>query len=106
MRSTCVRPSWLTLQFLFLINIALQVVDGLATYYGLAEGVDEGNPVVRICIEYIGVGWALVSVKGVACALVLSLRTVANSALVVWGLIVTAVSYVLLSLVPWASFFL
>jgi hypothetical protein len=45
---------------LLALNIALQVWDGLATYYGLSHGVHEGNPLLRSCMEYWDVGVTLV----------------------------------------------
>ena len=79
-------------QYLFLFNIALQVWDGVATYYGLMMGVGEGNPLVRTCVEQWGVGWALLSAKGLACGLLVFLRCLSQSSLAVWGLAVTGVS--------------
>ena len=32
---------------LFALNVALQLWDGIATYYGLSLGVQEGNPLLR-----------------------------------------------------------
>ena len=42
------------------VNLFLQAWDGLATYYGLSHGVQEGNPLLRSCIEYWGVSVTLV----------------------------------------------
>src|SRR5689334_17174957 len=36
-----------TVSRLVLLNIMLQAFDGLATYYGLSLGMQEGNPVMR-----------------------------------------------------------
>ena len=45
--------SWVAL--LVVVNLFLQVWDGCATYYGLSQGVQEGNPLLRSCMEYWGV---------------------------------------------------
>ncbi len=70
------QASWISL--LVVMNLSLQVWDGLATYYGLALGVQEGNPLLRSCMEYWGVGVTLVGAKSAACVLlVFSVR--------IWG---------------------
>ena len=91
---------WL-IPLLFSVNLVLQTWDGLATYYGLALGVPEGNPLVRAVIEQLGVGWALLSAKGVACSLLLFLRAFSQYVLCVQGLLLTAVSYFVFSFLPW-----
>lgn len=92
--------SWL-IPLLFLLNLSLQAWDGLATYYGLALGFQEGNPLVRAVIEHLGTGWALLSAKGLACGLLFVLRAFSQYALCVEGLLLTAVSYFVLSFLPW-----
>jgi len=44
--------SWISR--LVVMNLLLQVWGGLATYYGLSRGVQEGNPLLRSCMEYWG----------------------------------------------------
>jgi hypothetical protein len=88
------------------VNLSLQAWDGLATYYGLSRGVQEGNPLLRSCMEYWGVGVTLVSAKSAACVFVLSLYKVASLSLSQWGLVLTAVSYVVGSVLPWSLVFL
>jgi hypothetical protein len=104
-RGMPVPSSWL-IPLLFILNLALQCWDGIATYCGLAMGVQEGNPLVRAAIEHLGVGYALLSVKGLACGLVFVLRACSQSVLCVQGLWLTAVSYVVFSFVPWCLLFL
>ena len=84
-----------------LVNLSLQVWDGCATYYGLSHGVQEGNPLLQACMEYWGVGVTLVGAKSAACVFVVSLSKVASLSLSQWGLVLTAVSYVVGSVVPW-----
>jgi uncharacterized protein DUF5658 len=92
--------SWL-ISLLFVVNLFLQTWDGLATYYGLALGVQEGNPLVRAGIEQLGAGWALLSAKGLACGLLFVLRAFSQYVLCVGGLLLTAVSYFVFSFLPW-----
>jgi len=86
---------------LFIVNLSLQAWDGLATYYGLALGVQEGNPLIRAVIEDLGAGWALLSAKGLACGLLFVLRAFSQYGLCVEGLLLTAVSYFVFSFLPW-----
>jgi len=89
-----------------LVNLSLQVWDGCATYYGLSQGVQEGNPFLRACMEYWGVGVTVVGAKSAACVFVFSLYKVAYLSLSQWGLVLTAVSYVMGSVLPWSLVFL
>ena len=97
-------PSSWFIPLLFLLNLALQVWDGLATYYGVALRFHEGNPLIRAAIEHVGVGYALLSVKGLACGFLLVLRVCRHSVLSVGGLLLTAVSYFVCSFLPWCFF--
>ena len=91
--------SWISL--LVVVNLSLQVWDGCATYYGLSQGVQEGNPLLRSCMEYWGVGVTLVGAKSAACVFVVYLREVASLSVSQWGLVLAAVSYVVGSVLPW-----
>jgi len=42
---------------LFLLNIFLQIVDGLCTAAGLQHGIGEGNPLIRFTMEALGSYW-------------------------------------------------
>lgn len=53
----------------FIINLLLQVFDGVLTYQVLTEGVPEANPLVNGAIAQWGVLWGLLYWKIVACAL-------------------------------------
>ena len=68
--------SWISL--LVVMNLSLQVWDGLATYYGLSHGVQEGNPLLRACMEYWGAGVTLVGAKSAACVFLVYLREVTS----------------------------
>ena len=84
-----------------LVNLSLQVWDGCATYYGLSRGVQEGNPLLRSCMEYWGVGVTLVGVKSATCVFVFSLYKVAYLSLSQWGLVLAALRYGVGLVVPW-----
>ena len=95
--------SWISL--LVVMNLSLQVWDGLATYYGLSRGVQEGNPLLRSCMEYWGVGVTVVGAKSAACVFLVYLREVAYLSVSQWGLILAAVSYVVGSFLSWSLVF-
>jgi hypothetical protein len=88
------------------MNLSLQVWDGCATYYGLSQGVQEGNPLLRSCMEYWGVGVTLVGAKSVACVFLVYLREVASLSVSQWGLVLAAGSYMMGSFLPWSLVFL
>jgi hypothetical protein len=89
---------------LFLVNLGLQVWDGLASYYGLMWlGVAEGNPLMRALMAEWGVGWALVGAKGMACMCLFFVRSLSPLSPGTWALTLTAGSYVVLSFLPWCT---
>jgi hypothetical protein len=96
--------SWISL--LVGMNLSLQVWDGLATYYGLSQGVREGNPLLRSCMEYWGVGVTLVGAKSAACVFLVYLREVASLSVSQWGLVLAALSYFVFSFLSWCSLLL
>lgn len=63
---------------LFLVNIGLQVCDGLLTYYGLSLGFQEGNPLIQVTIDYWGPGWGIAIWKAEACGMFVLLRGLAR----------------------------
>jgi len=89
-----------------LVNLSLQAWNGLATYHGLSHGVQDGNPFLRSCMVYWGVGVTLVGAKSAACVLLVYLREVAYLSVSQWGLVLAAVSYVVGSFLPWSLVFL
>jgi len=90
--------SWTTA--LLVVNLALQVWDGLATYGGLSHGVQEGNLLVQSCMADYGVGVTLVGAKAAACLFLTYLSHTVSLAVSQWGLMLTAISYVLFSFIP------
>jgi Domain of unknown function (DUF5658) len=57
------------------VNLLLQVSDGILTYKVMKYGVPEANPLVRSAIASWGVVWGLVFWKGFACVLLLLIFT-------------------------------
>lgn len=53
------------------VNLTLQVFDGVLTYKVMRYGVAEANPLVRDAIATWGAAWGLVFWKVFACALLL-----------------------------------
>ena len=84
-----------------LVNLSLQVWDGCATYYGLSRGVQEGNPLLRSCMEYWGVEETVVGAKSAACVFPVYLHEVAYLSVSQWGLVLAALRYGVGSVVPW-----
>jgi hypothetical protein len=91
---------------LFVLNIALQVFDGVATYQGLRVGWQEANPILVAAFAHLGVGPALLLFKANACGLLFLLNRYNHHALVPAALALLAAVHVLLSLLPWSYKFL
>lgn len=89
------------LHYLFLLNLGLQVWDGLATYLGMQLGVPEGNPLLRGWMGGWGVGWAVVSAKTASCGLLVLLQCLGDLFLSRVAMTFTAGLYFSLSFVPW-----
>jgi len=90
---------------LFLLNVTLQLFDGVATSYGLACW-REGNPVIRAAIQVLGAEQALLLWKAQACGWLLLLRRSPAPAVAGPALAVGAGLYLGLSFVPWMWRFL
>ena len=58
---------------LFLLNLALQLFDGIATHHGLRSW-QEGNPVIRAAMQALGNEQALLLFKAQACGWLVLLR--------------------------------
>jgi Domain of unknown function (DUF5658) len=65
MTAPLIPPVW----FHFLLNLMLQVFDGLLSYHALSAGVPEANPFVDRTIAAWGIFWGLLYWKILACAL-------------------------------------
>jgi hypothetical protein len=90
---------------LFVLNIALQLFDAVATYQGLQFGCGEANPLLRDAFELFGVLPALLQFKAVACGLLFLMNRHATHAVVATGLAATAGAYSVFSLCPWLGRF-
>lgn len=90
---------------LVVLNIMLQTFDGLATYYGLSLGVQEGNPIMHAAMLQWGVAETLLGTKGTACLMLPLFLLMRPRRLSVWALALLAVVYLTLSFVPWMAIF-
>ncbi|MFN8626877.1 MAG: DUF5658 family protein [Candidatus Binatia bacterium] len=90
---------------LFVLNIALQLFDAVATYQGLQLGVREGNPLLREAFGLFGVVQALLLFKAVACGLLFLLNRHPTLHVVAPALTATAGVYSVFSLAPWLGKF-
>jgi hypothetical protein len=87
---------------LLLLNLALQVFDGVATLHGV-RCWNEGNPLIRTAIEAFGPVQALLLAKAQACGSLVLVRRVAAPVLAGPVLAVGAGLYLGLSFVPWMT---
>jgi hypothetical protein len=88
---------------LFLLNLCLQLFDGVATYQGLQFHWTEGNPIILRSMTYFGVGSTLLLFKAKACGFLFLLRQHAGHPFVYESLVVLATVYSCLSFVPWLA---
>ena len=86
---------------LFLLNIVLQIFDGMATYSGVRMGVAEGNQLLCNAFAIWGVGPSLLLFKGFACVVLLLLYRHTPEELGRSALILLAALYCMFSLIPW-----
>ena len=86
---------------LFVLNVALQLFDAVATYEGLRIGVEEANPILVRIFDQFGVVPALLLSKAMACGLLLLLYRNHRHRMVMPALAFLAIVYCVLSLVPW-----
>jgi hypothetical protein len=91
MTAPLIPPIW----FHFLLNLLLQVFDGLLSYHVLSEGVPEANPFVSHAISEWGVVWGLFYSKTFACGLLLLIFALRNRrrSLTIKAFMVTATVY-------------
>ena len=91
MTAPLIPPVW----FAFLLNLLLQVFDGLLSYHVLSAGVPEANPLVGNAISAWGIIWGLLYWKTLACVLLLLIFMLRHKrrALTIKALTVTAAVY-------------
>ena len=102
----CMPPEQRRVYDLFVLNIALQLFDAVATYEGLRVGVHEGNPILVAAFATFGVVPALLLFKAKACGFLFLLNRHPTHRVVATALSFLAGVYCLVSLVPWLGKFL
>ena len=85
---------------LFVLNVALQLFDGVASWQGVHLW-GEGNPVLSGLMAMLGVEFTLLLFKANACGFLVLLRRCWRTQLAHDALVVLAALYTGLSLVPW-----
>jgi hypothetical protein len=95
----------MTLYRLFVLNMALQLFDGVATYQGLQIGFQEANPILVQAFSQIGILPTLVLYKAYACGLLVILHRVTPARLGVPIMKGLAAVYCIFSLGPWLGKF-
>ena len=88
---------------LFLLNIVLQLFDGMATYSGMHMGVLEANRLLRNAFVVWGVGPSLVLFKAFACGMLLLLYRNVDAEIGRPALTLLAAFYCVFSLLPWMA---
>jgi hypothetical protein len=90
---------------LLILNVALQLFDGVATYQGLRLGFKEANPLLVAAFGLLGVGPALLLFKANACGLLVLLHRAAPRPIGVAVMRGLAAIYSVFSLGPWLGKF-
>ena len=93
-------PSQACLHQLLLLNISLQLFDGVASYHGV-RWWGEGNPLISEAMVTLGIGPALLLYKAKACGVLVLLRRVTPPRTTLAAYAVVAVAYGTMSFVPW-----
>jgi uncharacterized membrane protein len=88
---------------LVVLNLALQLFDGVATYVGVHAGFREANPLLDWAFGRMGTAPALLVFKLHACACLLLLWRLRGSRLAVPALGMSAVIYAVCSFAPWTA---
>jgi Domain of unknown function (DUF5658) len=88
---------------LVVLNLVLQLFDGVATYVGLHVGFGEGNPLLDHAFTLLGPGSALLLFKLNACACLLLIWYLRQSRLAVPALVLCAAFYIACSVAPWTA---
>lgn len=85
---------------LLLLNISLQLFDGVASYYGVRHW-GEANPLLGHAMMALGMGPALLLYKAKACGYLVLVRRLRDpqATLTIYALV--AVAYGTMSFVPW-----
>ncbi len=89
------------LKLLVVLNVGLQLLDGIVTYIGTDRGYAEGNPIVAAAMTSFGPMGGLLSMKGAAILLLLTIYRRGHLPLVQPSLMSLAVAYTFLAILPW-----
>ena len=92
-----------TVHQLFLLNVALQLFDGAATYFGVRAPWHEANPLIGATMAHLGIGLSLLLFKSGACAALVVIRRVADPPLIRRTFTGLAAAYGCFSFVPWTA---
>jgi hypothetical protein len=93
-------PSEARLHQLFLLNLALQLFDGVATWQGFAF-FGEGNPLLVRLLPYLGIGVTVLLFKVKACGFLVVLRRCWQRREAHAALALLATFYGVFSFTPW-----
>ena len=95
MAASLIPPIWCH----FLLNLLLQIFDGVLTYQVLSYGIPEANPLVQAAITEWGPAWGLLYWKTLACVLLIVMFALRHRrrALIVNGFTLTAAVYAYVS---------
>jgi len=88
---------------LFILNVVLQIFDGLATYLGLQAGFEEGNPLLARAMTMVGPASTLFLAKLGALTCLLWIWHLRRARLATAALVLTAAVYATCSLAPWSA---
>jgi hypothetical protein len=88
---------------LFVLNVCLQMFDGIATYQGMQFHWGEGNPLLLSWMPLLGIGPTLLLFKAKACAFLILLRRLGARPVVQDSLVILAAVYGMFSFVPWLT---
>ena len=83
-----------SLKQLLVVNLMLQLFDGLASYHIISAGVPEENPIVARAIEHWGLSEGLFYSKAVGCALVVLIYLLRHKVEVIATQGLTVLAYV------------
>lgn len=95
----------LALYQLFVVNMALQLFDGVATYQGLRMGFQEANPILVQAFRHVGILNTLILYKAYACGLLVVLHRITPARVGVPIMRGLAAVYCIFSLGPWLGKF-
>lgn len=98
-------PEYRRVYDLFVLNIALQLFDAVATYQGLQFGCKEANPILANTFAFFGVVPTLLLFKAKACGLLFLLSRNHRHQLVAPALAAVAGIYSVFSLGAWLTTF-